>query len=73
MLKRKLTEAETLPSIIEEWQERAVRLDRNQRQSRAEKRILGRNIVHLQENMQSKEGYRGGITNGHLLICDCLI
>ena len=31
MLRRKLAEAETPPSMIEEWQKRAVRLDRNQR------------------------------------------
>jgi len=32
--------------MIEEWQERAVRLDRNQRQSRTKERILGRNVVY---------------------------
>ena len=47
VLRRKLAEAENPPSTIEEWQERVVRLDRNQRQSRAEERILGRNTVHL--------------------------
>jgi len=36
--------AEEPPTTIGEWQERAVRLDRNQRQSRAEKRVLGRII-----------------------------
>jgi len=45
VLRRKLAEAENPPSTIEEWQERVVRLDRNQRQSRAEERILGRNTV----------------------------
>ena len=30
-LKRKLAEAESSPSMIEEWQKRVVRLDRNQR------------------------------------------
>jgi len=34
-IRRKLVEAEELPTTIGEWQERAVRLDRNQRQSRA--------------------------------------
>jgi len=38
-------EAEELPTTIGEWQERAVRLDRNQRQSRAEERVLGRNAA----------------------------
>ena len=47
VLRRKLAEAENPSSTIEEWQERVVRLDRNQRQSRAEERILGRNTVHL--------------------------
>jgi len=32
--------------MIEEWQERVVRLNRNQRESRAEKRILKRNAVY---------------------------
>jgi len=50
VLRKKLAEAESPPSTIEEWQERAVRLDRNQRQSRAEERMLGRNIVCPQGN-----------------------
>ena len=33
-IRRKLVEAESLPTTIREWQERAVRLDRNQRQSK---------------------------------------
>jgi len=33
--------------IIGEWQERAVRLDRNQRQNRIEERTLERNAVCL--------------------------
>ena len=45
VLRRKLAKAEKPPTTIEEWQERAVRLDRNQRQSRAEERILGRNVA----------------------------
>jgi len=51
-IKRKLAEAEKLPSTIGEWQERTVRLDRNQRQSRAEKRILEKNIVCPEKNCQ---------------------
>jgi len=43
-IRRKLAEAEEPPTTIGEWQERAVRLDRNQRQSRAEERVLGRII-----------------------------
>ena len=33
-MRRKLAEAEEPPTTIGEWQERAVRLDRNQRQRR---------------------------------------
>ena len=55
-IRRKLAEAEELPTTIGEWQERAVRLDRNQRQSRMEERILGRNVVHLGGNVQSRGG-----------------
>jgi len=39
-IRRRLAEVESLPSTITEWQERAVKLDRNIRQSRAEKRVL---------------------------------
>jgi len=42
-IRRKLAEAEEPPTTIGEWQERAVRLNRNQRQNRAEERMLGRN------------------------------
>jgi len=45
VIRRKLAEAEEPPTTIGEWQERAVRLDRNQRQIRTEERILGRNVV----------------------------
>jgi len=45
-IRRKLAKAEEPPTTIGEWQERAVRLDRNQRQSRVEERMLGRNAVH---------------------------
>jgi len=44
-IRRKLAEVEKLPTTIGEWQERAVRLDRNQRQSRAEERVLERNAA----------------------------
>jgi len=39
-IQRKLAEVENLPTTIGEWQERMVRLDRNQRQNRAEERLL---------------------------------
>ena len=56
-IRRKLAEAEELPTTIGEWQERVVRLDRNQRQSRAEERMLGRNA-------QPRGGYGGGLYRG---------
>ena len=40
-IRRRLAEAEMPPTTIVQWQERAVQLDRNMRQSRAEERILG--------------------------------
>jgi len=36
-----------------------VRLDRNQRQSRAEKRMLERNAVYPGGNVQQRGGYGG--------------
>jgi len=60
-IRRKLAKAEELPTTIGEWQERAVRLDRNQRQSRTEERVLGKNMVYPGRNAQPRgEGsYRG--------------
>jgi len=60
-IRRKLAEAEEPPTTIGEWQERAVRLDRNQRQNRIEEKTLGRNAAHPGENTQHREGgsYRG--------------
>jgi len=59
-IRRKLAEAEEPLTTIGEWQERAVRLDRNQRQSRIEERMLGRNTAYLGRNAQPRGGYRGG-------------
>jgi len=63
-IRRKLAKAEELPTTIREWQERVVRLDRNQRQSRVEERIMGRNAAHPRGNVQLRErgsyGGRGG-------------
>jgi len=56
-IKRKLAEAEEPPFTIGEWQERAVRLDRNQRQSRAEERMLGRNVACPGGNAQPRRGH----------------
>jgi len=60
-IRRKLAEAEEPQTTIGEWQERAVRLDRNQRQSRAEERMLERNAARPGENEQGGSyGGRGG-------------
>jgi len=59
-IRRKLTEAEEPPTTIGEWQERAVRLDRNQRQSRAEKRMLERNAARPEGNAQLRGSFGGG-------------
>jgi len=63
-IRRKLAKAEELPTTIGEWQERAVRLDRNQRQSRAEKRVLGRNTARPGGNVQLRGGVGGGSYRG---------
>ena len=60
-MRRKLVEAEEPPTTIGEWQERAVRLDRNQRQSRAEERMLG-GMRHAQGEMRSQGEDLGGHT-----------
>jgi len=59
-----LAEAEEPPTTIGEWQERAVRLDRNQRQSRAEKRMLGRNAARPGGNVQPRGSFGGGSYGG---------
>jgi len=64
MIRRKLAEAEEPPTTIGEWQERAVRLDRNQRQSRAEKRMLGRNVARPGRNAQPRGSFGGGSYGG---------
>ena len=64
VIRRKLAEAEEPPTTIGEWQERAVRLDRNQRQSRAEERMLGRKAAHPGGNAQPRGGLGGGSYEG---------
>jgi len=64
VIRRKLAEAKKPPTTIGEWQERAVRLDRNQRQSRAEERILGRNAMCLGKNAQPRKSFGGGSYGG---------
>jgi len=63
-IRRKLAEAEEPLSTIGEWQERAVRLDRNQRQSRAEERMLERNAACLGRNAQPRGSFGGGSYRG---------
>jgi len=53
-IRRKVARAEEPPTTIEEWQERAVRLDRNQRQSRTEERMLGKNVTCPGRNVQPR-------------------
>ena len=65
-IRRKLVEAEELLTTIGEWQERAVRLDRNQRQSRIEKRTLGRNAAHPGGNAQPRGGGSYGGREGQI-------
>jgi len=65
-IRRKLAEAEELPTTIGEWQERVVRLDRNQRQSRAEERMLGRNAVCPEGNVQPRGGGSYGGRGGQI-------
>jgi len=65
-IRRKLAEAEEPPTTIGEWQERAVRLDRNQRQSRIEERMLGRNMVCPGGNAQPRGGGSYGGRGGQI-------
>jgi len=65
-IRRKLAEAEKPPTTIGEWQERAVRLDRNQRQSRIEERMLERNVACPEGNMQPKGGGLYGGRGGQI-------
>jgi len=61
-----LAKAEEPPTTIGEWQERAVRLDRNQRQSRVEKRVLGRNTARPGGNAQLRGGGLYGRRGGQI-------
>jgi len=65
-IRRKLAKAEEPPTTIGEWQERAVRLDRNQRQSRMEERMLGRNAVRPGGNVQPRGGGSYGGRGGQI-------
>jgi len=50
-IRRKLAKAKEPPSTIEEWQERVVRLDRNQRQSKG----CWEGMWHAQGEIHSQE------------------
>ena len=65
-IRRKLAEVEELPTTIGEWQERVVRLDRNQKQSRMEERILERNVVCPGGNVQPRGGGLYGGKGGQI-------
>ena len=65
-IRRKLAEAEEPPTTIGEWQERVVRLDRNQRQSRIKERMLGRNAARLGGNAQPRGGGSYGGRGGQI-------
>jgi len=66
-IRRKLAKAKELPTTIGEWQKRAVRLDRNQRQSRAEERVLGKNTACPGGNAQPREGRSYGERGGQIM------
>ena len=66
-IQRKLAKAEEPPTTIGEWQERAVRLDRNQRQSRAEERVLERRAACPEKNMQPRGGGSYGGREGQIM------
>jgi len=57
-IRHRLAETESLPSMIMDWQERAVKLDRNMRQSRAEKVLAG--TMRSQGTSVQQEGVRQG-------------
>ena len=67
-IRRRLAEAEMPPTTIVQWQERAVQLDRNMRQSRAEEKILGDRGGNAARpamgNMQQPGGQRPSWNNG---------
>ena len=61
VIRRRLAEAEIPPTTITEWQERAVKLDHNMRQSRAEERVLGGgDMAQPQEANVQQGGFRSG-------------
>ena len=58
-IRKRLAEAESLPSMITDWQDKAVKLDRNMRQSRAEEKVLA-GTTRFQGTGIQKGGIRKG-------------
>jgi len=58
-IRRRLAKVESPPSTITDWQERAVELDKNIRQSRAEEKVLAGGIIYLQGASIQKRVKRG--------------
>jgi len=67
-IRRRLAEAEMPPATITQWQERAVQLDCNMRQSRAEEKMLasggGNAVCPAMGNAQQPRGQRPSWNNG---------
>jgi len=67
-IRRRLVETEFPPATINEWWERAVRLDRNLRQSKAEEKVLvgkGAAQVARPPEVQLSRGFRPSWNNGN--------
>jgi len=47
-IRRRIAEVESPSSTITEWQERAVKLNCNMRQSQTEKKVLGGNVALME-------------------------
>ena len=58
-IRRRLAEVESLPSTITDWQERAVKLDRNMQQSKAEEKVLAGTMQSQGTSVQQR-GVRQG-------------
>ena len=58
-IRRRLAKAESPPSTITDWQKRAVKLDRNMRQSKAEEKVLAGTMWSQGTSIQ-----QGGVRQG---------
>jgi len=59
MIRRRLAKAKSLPSTITDWQDRAVKLNRNMRQSKAEEKLLAGTTWS-----QGTSAQQGGVRRG---------